>query len=545
MKLTYELKDSNIDHQVKINLKWILETLPTPLIAAIIILGIISSFEAILNGYVMGQIIKVNLSDLGSVTRFILQAFIAYLVTYLSAYSFLMLKNQAVKILNVKLKQTFFKNAFDSDQDESDITNSITTISKQIEQSYFNSIFMLIQTGLTIISTTVFILGTHFLLGSIYIVLSFLSLIPSYLGRKRLDAKVKKWSTSNSELLNNTSDTFRGRTEIRNFDVKSHFFSKINRLLNKEELNYRNLSNYQTTLMLYAWGFAVLTYLGPIAIGLYLAQFSSLGITISIIVSLILTADSVVGNMRSLTSLQNAVAGTNGIRTIAKSQQSKIIKDHSENSTTGLVIKNLQVNRGTKIILTNINLTLNEQKKALITGPSGVGKSTLLSAISGQVNKANGNIYFNQSIVDNSDYVYISQNIWLFDGTLRDNLTLFETYSDEVLTEVIQKVGLLEELGDHALDIKIKNKGENVSGGQAQRIAVARGLLRNKKLFILDEITSSLDVKNAEKIHDLIYQLPVTVIESAHNYNDEQLEQYAIKKLVLSSNGLNPVKTSA
>ncbi|WP_207233406.1 hypothetical protein [Holzapfeliella floricola] len=120
--------------------------------------------------------------------------------------------------------------------------------------------------------------------------------------------------------------------------------------------------------MLYAWGFAVLTYLGPIAIGLYLAQFSSLGITISIIVSLILTADSVVGNMRSLTSLQNAVAGTNGIRTIAKSQQSKIIKDHSENSTNGLVIKNLQVNRGTKIILTNINLTLNEQKKALITG---------------------------------------------------------------------------------------------------------------------------------------------------------------------------------
>ncbi|WP_242491618.1 hypothetical protein [Holzapfeliella floricola] len=55
------------------------------------------------------------------------------------------------------------------------------------------------------------------------------------------------------------------------------------------------------------------------------------------------------------------------------------------------------------------------------------------------MNKANGNIYFNQSIVDNSDYVYISQNIWLFDGTLRDNLTLFETYSDEVLTEVIQK----------------------------------------------------------------------------------------------------------
>ncbi|MEJ6348975.1 ABC transporter ATP-binding protein [Holzapfeliella sp. He02] len=545
MKLTYELKDSNTDHQVKINLKWILETLPTPLIVAIIILGITSSFEAILNGYIMGQIIKVNLSDLGSVTRFILQAFIAYLITYLSAYSFLMLKNQAIKILNVKLKQTFFKNAFNGDQDESDITNSITTISKQIEQSYFNSIFMLIQTGLTIISTTIFILGTHFLLGSIYIVLSFLSLIPSYLGRKKLDVKVKEWSTSNSELLNNTSDTFRGRTEIRNFDVKSLFFSKINRLLNKEELNYRNLSNYQTTLMLYAWGFAILTYLGPIAIGLYLAQFSSLGITTSIIVSLILTADSVVGNMRSLTSLQNAVAGTNGIRTIAKSQQPKIIKDHSENSTAGLVIKNLQVNRGPKVILDNINLTLTEQEKALITGPSGVGKSTLLSAISGQVNKANGNVYFNQSIVDNSDYVYISQDIWLFDGTLRDNLTLFENYSDEVLTEVIQKVGLLEELGDHALDMEIKNKGENVSGGQAQRIAIARGLLRDKKLFILDEITSSLDVKNAKKIHDLIYQLPVTVIESAHNYDDEQLEQYAIKKLVLSSNGLNPVTTSA
>lgn len=541
MKFDYQLESFDKKDATKINLGWILHNLPNPLLIAILILGIASSFEAVLNGYVLGQLIKTDLTNINNVTWLLLQAFFAFVFTYLSAYSFLLLKNQATKILNTKLKNTFFTYYFDDGVDEAVITNSVTSISKQIEQNYFSSVFMFLQTGISIVSTIIFILNTHFLLGTIYIALSFLSLIPTYLGKKQLDQKVNKWSHSNSTLINTISDTFKGRNEINSFGVKSLFFNRVNRLLNKEETNYRNLSNYQTTLMLYAWGFAVLTFLGPLVVGILLAQFSFLGITTSIIISLILTSDSVVGNIRGLTGLQNAIAGTRGIRTIKKASNSNKKTQKIVTNKDGLIIDNLTVTRDDKNVLNHLNLSLKNNDKILITGPSGVGKSTLLSAISGQVKIDSGDIYFNKEQITNSYYVFLTQSIWLFNDSIRDNLTLFQKFTDEQLIKVLKDVGLYDELGPSVLDYTIKNQGDNISGGQAQRLAIARGLLRDKKLFILDEITSSLDEKNALKIHDLIYQLPVTVIESAHNFSEKQLDHYQIKKFILSKNGLKQV----
>ena len=120
-----------------------------------------------------------------------------------------------------------------------------------------------------------------------------------------------------------------------------------------------------------------------------------------------------------------------------------------------------------------------------------------------------------------------------------DNLSLYENFSDEEMEEVLKKVHLWDELGDKPLQFKIESEGSNLSGGQAQRLTIARGLLRHKRLFLLDEITSSLDKENSHAIRKLIYTLPIMTVEVAHNIDAELVKQYGIEIRKLTKNGLS------
>ena len=133
----------------------------------------------------------------------------------------------------------------------------------------------------------------------------------------------------------------------------------------------------------------------------------------------------------------------------------------------------------------------------------------------------------------------VSQKSWLFAGNVADNLSLYENFSDEEMEEVLKKVHLWDELGYKPLQFKIESEGSNLSGGQAQRLTIARGLLRHKRLFLLDEITSSLDKENSHAIRKLIYTLPIMTVEVAHNIDAELVKQYGIEIRKLTKNGLS------
>ncbi|MDK6666095.1 ATP-binding cassette domain-containing protein [Lactobacillus crispatus] len=185
-----------------------------------------------------------------------------------------------------------------------------------------------------------------------------------------------------------------------------------------------------------------------------------------------------------------------------------------------------------------MNFKLSDKQKVIITGDSGVGKSTLLQIIAGQLMPTKGEIWLNEHKISIKDSVLISQKPWLFEGTIKENLTLYQDFSENALIKVLKDVRLWDELGEDPLNYKIKSTGSNISGGQAQRLAIARGLLRNKRLFLLDEITASLDKRNSHEIRKLIYGLPIMMIEVAHNIDQGLVEKYHIKTLILTKDGL-------
>ena len=197
-----------------------------------------------------------------------------------------------------------------------------------------------------------------------------------------------------------------------------------------------------------------------------------------------------------------------------------------------LHIKNLSKSYGDRQLFTHLNLDVQAGQKVLIKGPSGCGKSTLFRLITGEEIADEGEIIGVTTVNEcTSSFVssigIISQHPFLFNDTVRYNLTLGQEFSEEELLAVLKQVKLDFELTG-GLDFIIKNNGENISGGQRVRIELARFLLRRKNLLLADEVTAALDKENAFMVHELLFSLPVMMLEIAHHIDDESRYQQVV-----------------
>jgi len=177
-------------------------------------------------------------------------------------------------------------------------------------------------------------------------------------------------------------------------------------------------------------------------------------------------------------------------------------------------------------VLHDASFTMKKGGKYMLVGPSGGGKSTVLRLIRKYFNPDEGAV-----LIDGEDLRYIrresyyarlanvEQHVFLFDDSLRDNLTLYKNYSDEAILNAVRDAGLSDFLSGlpEGLDHKIIDNGKNLSGGERARIAIARGLIAKQDLLLLDEAFASLDEHVARAIEKSLLALSgVTVISVSH-----------------------------
>ena len=178
-----------------------------------------------------------------------------------------------------------------------------------------------------------------------------------------------------------------------------------------------------------------------------------------------------------------------------------------------------------KIQLKDIELQINKGDRLGIIGNSGSGKTSLVNILSGLITEFNGQVNIDGAILDSTNInswrnsmTYVSQNIYLFDTSLEQNIMFGQKTNKDVL-DIISKVKL-----NYLLDEKdLKNffVGENsskISGGEKQRIAIARAIYRDSDFLIFDEATNALDKNLEREILDLIYsQKNKTIIIITHD----------------------------
>ena len=187
-------------------------------------------------------------------------------------------------------------------------------------------------------------------------------------------------------------------------------------------------------------------------------------------------------------------------------------------------------------IFNHLSLKIQKGEKIAIVGMSGSGKSTLLNLLlrfydvtSGHISIDNQDI---QAISAESLYnlmTIVQQDVYIFDDTLRANITLNQSFTDEEIKQAVQQSGLESYVleSESGLQTLCGENGSNLSGGQKQRLSIARALIRKTPILLLDEATSSLDNQVTTEIENSILDIQdLTALVVTHKLNENILKRY-------------------
>ena len=263
-------------------------------------------------------------------------------------------------------------------------------------------------------------------------------------------------------------------------------------------------------------------------------------VSISFLTVAIALSSSVIGSMSTfIESLIQIKSGT----PICQKVMEEIGEQKKEETGDGINFQNLismenvsfSYPQAEHMTLNNINITFEKGKRYAVVGGSGSGKSTLTKLVLGYYNNYQGQIRFDDmdmhaisemSVME--QVAVIPQNVYVFEDTLRNNITLFDPYTEEEVDMAVKKAGLdgVVQRLEMGLETVLKEGGSNLSGGEKQRISIARAFLHHRKLWVLDEATSSLDNKMAYQVEKAVLDIPgITVIMITHHYNRSNLEK--------------------
>ncbi|TDT60952.1 ABC transporter ATP-binding protein [Fonticella tunisiensis] len=212
-----------------------------------------------------------------------------------------------------------------------------------------------------------------------------------------------------------------------------------------------------------------------------------------------------------------------------------------------LYLEKVSYQRENKTILKNVNLTVNESDFIIVTGPSGSGKSTLLKLLNNLISPTKGRIVYRGKSMEEYNPVELRQNIslcfqtpYLFGRTVFENMVFpFNIRRKNIDKSMIHSLLKNLDLKEEILHKDIKN----LSGGEKQRVSLARTLLFKPDILLLDEITSALDEENTLKVENIITKLNnegVTIIWVTHN--KEQAERLGTRRIHIAGGTVSEVK---
>ena len=370
--------------------------------------------------------------------------------------------------------------------------------------------------------------------------------------RQSLDAQINQQIIQSFSLIKNI--------KIFNKEKKMHDFFK------KLIFEYENLD--LKTEMIQQIPRAVIEMLGVISISFLVIVLSNTGKDNVEIIGLITLYAAV--SFRLMPSSTRIIAAGQRIRSFAPNLNliesefiytSKNISDENNEKIEPLKFKNLKFKdvtftygKNEKNILIDVNLEINRGEIIGIYGESGSGKSTFVNLISGLLKPQIGNIQINNENLENkkpnwlASLGYVPQQTTLFNETIETNISFFENQNqNETCNKKITKV--LEQANLKNLIDSLPNKlntivGENaakLSGGQIQRIGIARALFNDPEFIIFDESTSSLDLENETDIMKFVYSLKKrkTVIFISHK---KQILERCDKIFEVKNNRINQIK---
>ncbi|QGS51896.1 ATP-binding cassette domain-containing protein [Spiroplasma tabanidicola] len=398
-------------------------------------------------------------------------------------------------------------------------TNDVDSIGRMVFSSIFN-----IASGLSsVILSTYAIFYFHWIIGLSLFGVTILMIILPGIFQGLVSKKAQNMSKQKEEFSHRIENLLNGY-RLFSYSNERRIFNKLIKVANikveKSIASYGTASSSQQSV-------------------LFALMISSQLIMMFVAIFLALNGKTDKGAMLSVANISgtffqgvNALFGSMftiraGIVIFKKFKHKKIDQDIITQNIqfNKLELKDINYKIENKNIFNNLNLTIEKNKKYLVLGESGKGKTTLFKIVFGLIDNYEGEIKLNEKLsyknLNKSNIKniisYVPQDTIIFNDTIRNNISLFnDEVSDAEIIKAIHAVNLSDWFEKNNLDTIINSEFKNMSGGEMQKIAIARVLVFNKDVMILDEITSSLDKENRNIIENLITNLNKTILLISH-----------------------------
>lgn len=468
---------------------------------------------------------------------FLLLCALAFLLRYLSFPYYI---RRAMCQYKEFALQKLLGKSISSFRDESTATylSALSNDATSIETDYLEQQFDLLTKILTFVGALALMLWYSPLLTLIAFAITLLPLAASILTGNKLAPVEKKVSTANAKFTAALNECLSGFSVIKSFQAEKeifNFFLRSNRELEDEKFSKRRLKTLVGMIGALAGIFA---QLGVFIAGtwLVLSTHALTGGTVILFVNLMNFVIDPIATLPGLLASRRAAKGLMGklAEALEKNPTAEGHRDINE-LKEGLRLDNLSfAYEEGKDVLHNLSAQFEAGKAYAVVGGSGSGKSTLLHLLMAGNTGYQGQIFFDDTelrdLSTSSLYHLIStiqQNVFVFNASIRDNVTMFRDFPQAELNKAIHSAHLDELIDRRGEDSLCGENGSALSGGEKQRISIARSLLKQTRLLLADEATSSLDAQTAHQVTSDILDLQgITRIIVTHTLEEALMKRY-------------------
>lgn len=407
-----------------------------------------------------------------------------------------------------------------------------------VEQNYLSRQFDLILLTLEFFGALIMMLLYSPALTAVAIGVSLLPLAASLLAGDRMEKAEKDVSERNSGFTAMLSDALNGFSVIKSFRAENaiaKLFRKSNGATEAAKCRRQKVGIVISTIGELS---GVLAQFGVFFAGAALAV-AGYGITAGTVIVFVQLMNFVLSPIAQIPGiLANRKAATALIRKMADMLEENVRREGTVDKrelTDGITVEQLSFSyEPDKAVLHGIDFTFEAGKSYAIVGASGSGKSTLLNLLTASDPDFDGSIRYDGTDLRQirSEALYdlvsiVQQNVFIFNASIRDNITMFAEFPEEAAERAIRLSGLSALIEQRGEDYLCGENGCNLSGGEKQRISIARALLKNARVLLADEATAALDAKTAFQVAGAILELQgMTRIVVTHALDENILQRY-------------------
>ena len=448
-----------------------------------------------------------------------------FALSYLQEYISAILGEEVAQSLRVKLSRKFTKlpmNFFDTNQ-VGDILSKLTTDIEKVAEVIGSSFTRFVYSFLIMILVIIMLFTINAKLTLLVLAILLVSIVVTYYVSKLTQKIFSQDVKSLSELSSLTEEALTGNLVVQAFNKQEDIITSIDESIEKQyaaakTLEFTIFSIYPSIRFITQIAFVTSAVISAV---LVINGHLTLGLTQAFLQYITQISEPVTTSAYIINSLQNALVSVERVYDILELPEETELSEDShllDNTKGQIVFENVSFGYSKdKLLMKNVNFTAKAEQMVAIVGPTGAGKTTLINLLMRFYDVNGGRILFDGVDISKvtrrelrANFGMVLQDTWLFKGTIAENIAYGKP--DATREEIIEAAKLakcdsfIRKL-PQGYDTIITSENGMVSQGEQQLLTIARTILPNPKVMILDEATSSIDTKTEKDIQAVISQL--------------------------------------